>query len=129
MSNTSLPRSNLKRLKKEVLDLSPVSALPCNFPEHWLHMIARDLQEVMNSDDHGKDEAKSYASAPLALIIYILKEKSPDPINSISLEMCWDYFVDLNIEINLEILNRMAIHKSVPATIETIFTNRQIQII
>lgn len=129
MDHEFLPRSDLVKLKREVLDLPPEFSLPCNLPGHWLDLIARDLDEAMRPNEHVGDAAGVYASAPLALILRILQGKSPGPTLSMSCEMLWEYFLYLRTEINLEILSRRTEHKLTPATLETIFSNRQVRAI
>ena len=43
MSKNRLPKSDLDKLRQEVLALPPSAALPCNLSDNWLDMIARDL--------------------------------------------------------------------------------------
>lgn len=126
MQYERLPKSDLQRLKQEVLDQGPEAALPANLPDHWLDMIARDLEETVGTGGHGGDSS-SYASAPLALIVRIMEAKTSSERLEISLETLHRYFCDLRIEINLEIVNRRTEIKVESATLETIFSNRDVR--
>jgi Arc/MetJ-type ribon-helix-helix transcriptional regulator len=126
MQNEYLPKSNLQRLQKEVLVLPPTAALPVNLPDHWLHMIARYLEEAVGSGEFGDNS--SYIAAPLALIIRILEGKTPNQQIEISIDALYSYFCDLRIEINLEIVSRKSELKVEPATLDTIFSDRDVKI-
>jgi hypothetical protein len=91
MSRKYFPPSDLAQLQKEVLDRPPVSALPSNLPDHWLDLIARDLEEVMGPNAQVGEAAGVYASSPLALVLRILEGKSLGPTLSISCGMLWDF--------------------------------------
>lgn len=39
-----MEQSDLLQLKREVLDQGPEAALPCNLPDKWLCLLARDLE-------------------------------------------------------------------------------------
>jgi hypothetical protein len=126
MQSEYLPKSNLQRLQKEVLVLPPTAALPGNLPDHWLHMIARDLEEAVGSGEFSDNS--SYIAAPLALIIRILEGKTPNQQIEISLNTIYGYFCDLRIEINLEIVSRKSEIKVEPATLDTIFSDRDVKV-
>lgn len=126
MQYECLPKSDLQRLKQEVLDQLPEAALPANLPDHWLDMIARDLEESVGTGECG-DDLPSCASAPLALIVHILFAKTSSDHLEISLETLHRYFCDLRIEVNLEIVNRRTEIKVESATLETIFSNRDVR--
>jgi hypothetical protein len=87
MNNENPPFSSLERLENEVLSLPPAAALPCNLPDIWLDMIARDLEEVMGPNAHVGEAAGKYAAAPLALILRILQGKSPCSTLTMSCEI------------------------------------------
>ena len=122
------PESDLAQLRSEVLERPAIFALPSNLSDHWLDMIARDLNEVIASDCDIGGAAGTYAAAPLALILHILKSRTQGPSVTMSLEELWDYFRYLRIEINFEIVSRRTCHKVESATLKTIFTNRKVQV-
>ncbi|MDR3371955.1 hypothetical protein [Rhodoferax sp.] len=121
-------KSDLAQLRSEVLERPAIFALPCNLSDHWLDMIARDLNEAMAYDCDIDGAAGTHAAAPLALILHILKSRTQGPAVTMSLEELWDYFQFLHIEINLEIVSRRTSHKVESATLKTIFTNRNVHV-
>lgn len=123
--NNRLPKSDLDKLKEDVFAHPPAAALPSNLPDHWLDMIARDLEKTLSEGSH------NYAAAPLAIVIRILEGKNPGQPGTemqIPLDKLFQYFCDLRIEINFEIINRKMGRKIEPATMDAIFTNRDINI-
>lgn len=126
MQYECLPKSDLQKLKQEVLDQRPEAALPANLPDHWLDMIARDLEETLGTGGCGGG-SQSHASAPLALIMRIMAAKTSSERLEIPLETLHRYFCDLRIEVNLEIVNRRTEIKVGSATLETIFSNREVR--
>lgn len=115
-----MEQSDLLQLKHDVLDQGPEAALPCNLPDKWLGMLARDLE--MLQEENGS--AHSYLSAPLTIVIQLLFGKSGQREGSILVEELFEYFQYLQIEIALEVARRSTDIDVVPATIETIFTDR-----
>lgn len=124
MHHTPLPPSNLDQLKQEVLDRSPEAALPCNLPEKWLNLLARDLEHCVG-DHIAASDTGDYMAAPMAAILHLLSGKSDRPTEALRLEEIYEYFKDYHIEITLEIVRRNTDINPEPATIETIFTCRR----
>ncbi len=114
--------SDLWRLKREVLDQEPEAALPRNLSDEWLGMLARDLEMFPQE----QDESHSYLSAPLAIVIHILRGKHGDSEKEIAVseEELFEYLRHLRIEIALELVCRNTNIAGEAATIETIFTSR-----
>jgi len=117
-----MEQSDLLQLKREVLDQGPEAALPCNLPDKWLGLLARDLEMLPQE----QDSSHSYLSAPLAIIAQLLLGKSGLKENeaSFSVEELFEYLQYLEIEIAIEVARRYADIDAAPASIETIFTNR-----
>lgn len=126
MNNEQLPMSDLDRLKQEVLSVPPIAALPCNLPDHWLEMIARDLEKIVGDGECSEDDTSSYVVASLALIIRILEGKTPSQEIKIPFVVLFLYFNELRMEVNLEISRRRTDIRTEPATLETIFTGREV---
>lgn len=124
MNQYALPRSDLHRLGREVLSGPPEAALPCNLSDDWLNLIARDLDFALEGIDDQPKSSRSYASAPLALILHILHGQRSGGEISVHLDVLRRYFEDLRIEVNLEILNRRTAAKVMPATLDSIFKDR-----
>lgn len=117
-----MKKSDIRRLKCEVLDRGPEAALPCNLPDEWLRLLARDLEMVLQ----GQYERSNYLNAPLAIVIQLLQAKSCNSETEVSFseEELLHYLQYLEIEIALEMVRRAANIVARPATIETIFTDR-----
>lgn len=128
MKNDNLPLSDLELLRKEVLSGPPDAALPSRLPDHWLHLIARDLEMAISNDTCTADTQPSYAAAPMALIVHLLRGKSGGRRLEISLTKMFQHFRDYETEIAIEMLNRRTDLKLKPATLKTILTNRNVKI-
>lgn len=120
-----LPATDLKRLSEEVQSAS--AALPCNLSDYWLDLIARDLDTLQEgSEDDGDDEPGPSLSGPLYLILRILMERTGGESLNVSEEEMYSYFQSYQIEIGLEMVSRRTEVKADPATLETIFRNRDV---
>ena len=119
-----MEKSNLQKLKDEVLDHGAEAALPCNLSDKWLGLLERDIRMLLleGGDDH------SYMTAPLAIVCQILLGKHPNKGNRVTFteEELFNYLKDLHEEITLEIIRRHDVIAPIPATLATIFTNRDI---
>lgn len=118
-----MEKSNLEKLKREVLDLGPEAALPLHLSDIWLDLLWRDIDLVLKgqSDDH------AYLVAPLALIAHILigKQGNDGPNVSFTSEDLWRYLQELRMEISVEMLRRQAnLDVKPPATLKTIFEDQ-----
>lgn len=127
LAKVPMEKSDLQKLKHEVLDQGPEAALPCNLTEAWLSMLARDLEMLIQE----QKEDHSYLTAPLAIIVHILYGKHGNKETEISFseEELFKYLQDLRIEISLEIIRRNTNIAPEPATLDTIFTNRNVHIV
>ncbi len=128
MNQYALPRSDLHRLGREVLSGPPEAALPCNLPEDWLNLIARDLDFALEGIDDQPKSSRSYASAPLALILHILHGKCSGGEVSVPLDVLRRYFEELRIEVNLEILKRTRMANVESATLGSIFSAARVAV-
>lgn len=128
MGETELPLSDLELLRSDVLIQPPEAALPCNLSDYWLDLIGRDLEECVGDGAGNHDESTTYMTAPLALILHILTGKTGSNKLEIPLDDMSKYFQDYRIEIALESLRRRTDMKPEAATLETIFTERDVQV-
>ncbi|WP_409288488.1 hypothetical protein [Pseudomonas sp. KCJK8927] len=122
MANPNL----LVRFRDEVLLAGPESSLPSNLSQFWLEELQNHLEryfDSLNSDSEGKDLD---ISLPLAAIIHILFAKNGGDAISESSEKLYEYFQDYRLELALEEISRKTHAAAEGATIETIFTNRDI---
>jgi hypothetical protein len=124
---TTLPRTDLSKLQQEVLSGPPEAALPSQLSDCWLELIARDL-EMTVGDGEPEEGGGTYASAPLALITHLLFGKRAGKEFALSYDEIYSLFCDLRVEISLEIVSRQTDIKVEPATLETIFSNREVSI-
>jgi hypothetical protein len=126
--NGSLPKTDLQQLRQDVLTKGPEAALPSRLSDYWLELISRDL-ECLDGVDAENDSTESHSMAgPLALILHILLGKSGGTQLTVPEEDMYRYFQDYRIEIGLEEVSRRTDIKMSPATIDTIFTNRDVDI-
>lgn len=126
MDNTDLPLTSLDRLNAEILCQPPEAALPCNLSDYWLDLIARDLDKCVGEGADAHEESASYMSAPLALIIHILTGKTGRSQMEVPIDDLFNHFQNYRIEIALENVSRKTDVKAEPATLETIFANRDV---
>ncbi len=120
LNGEPLPSSDLGRLDDEVLSRSPEAALPCNLPDHWLVMIARDLEMLM---ENGKSTGSGHhISAPAALVAHILLGRTNSAVAAVSIDDLSQMFCDLHIEVSLELIRRSGAVDFEPATLDTILT-------
>lgn len=124
MNEFDLPRSDLELLRQEILSGPPEAGLPSHLPDHWLDWIARDLEMTVGDSEHVVGAKPSYAAAPLALIIHLLRGKAQGEDLQVSVMEMFEYFRDLRIEIALEMVNRRTGIQIEAATLATIFSNR-----
>lgn len=121
-----MKKSDLLKLKREVLDRQPEAALPQHLSDAWLNMLLRDLESVLQEEN----EDHTYMTAPLALIVHILMGKHSNTKQEITFteQELFGYLQDLRLEISFELIRRNTHFAPEPATLETIFTNRSIHI-
>lgn len=124
----TLPRSDLKLLKEQVLSQTPDAALPSRLSDFWLYCIARDLERTVGDEIADESDPTPYGAAPLALIMHLLSAKHGSPSLSISLEELREHFCRLRFEIGLEMVNRRTSYRAESATIDTILTDRKMMV-
>lgn len=112
----------MKELSEEVLSRGAEGALPCNLSDKWIDLLERDLQMILEEGD------QSYLTAPLALVAHILFNKSGRKVKEVkfSEEELFKYLQYLYFEISLETVRRHTNIAPLPATLETILTNRDV---
>ncbi len=122
-----LPPTDLGQLVRDVADAE--AALPRNLSNYWLELIARDLDTLQDgNEDGGPDVAGPSLSGPLYLIIRILEARSRGEKMEISEEQLYFYFLDYQIEVNLELVSRNTELRAQPASLDTIFTDRDVTV-
>jgi hypothetical protein len=118
----------LARFRDEVLLTGPESSLPSNLPEFWLDELQDHLERYFNdlNSDSDAEEKDLDISLPLAAVIHILFAKNGGEAISESSEKLFGYFQDYRLELALEEITRKTHVAAEAATIETIFTNRDV---
>lgn len=119
-----LPKTDLSALSRDVQDAE--AALPCNLSDFWLELISRDLDHM--GDDDSEEEPPHTISGPMYLILKILLHKAGTNQMELSDEELYQYFVDYQLEVGLEMVSRRTDVKAEPATLATIFTDRDVMV-
>lgn len=127
MNDESLPCTDLSLFEKEVLFHHPDVALPKNLSDHWLDLIERDL-EVLLGDREPEYDVSLHRGGPVALVMRLLAGKKGTNSIEIELEKLQTYLIKLQVEINLELINRRTDVRTSSATLETIFEDRQVSV-
>ncbi len=117
-----MEKSNMERLSKEVLKQGAEAALPCNLTDEWLELLERDLEMILQEGDH------SYLTAPLAMVAHLLFHKNGGKGKKVTFseEDLFKSLQFLHFEIALETVRRNTDIAPMPATLETILTNRDV---
>lgn len=110
----------LQRFKLEVLDQGPEACLPVNLSEEWRETL---LQVIERYFDDGDDSQFSLAVGALLIILY---GKNPGSEVTVPLDTIFEYMQSYRLELALEELRRKTEMKVAPATLGTIFTDREL---
>lgn len=129
--NTSHEKlTNLQRLSEEIIRQPLEKALPCNLSNEWLHLMERDFRIALRNDDLDVvGDPLDYMKAPLTLISHLAVGKNNGAWAAIDEGKLVRYFLLYQAEILLEIARRNGSVDSPPATVETIFTEREIYLL
>ncbi|MDD2809374.1 hypothetical protein [Rhodoferax sp.] len=127
MNDESLPCTDLSLFEKEVLFHHPDVALPKNLSDHWLDLIGRDL-DVLIGDREPEYDMSLHRGGPVSLVMRLLAGKKGTNSIKIELEKLQTYLIELQVEINLELINRRTDVRTSGATLKTIFENRQVSV-
>lgn len=123
MKEESLPCTDFSLFEKEVLRLPPDAALPKNLSDHWLEVLVRDLQ-ILLDDSEPEPNHPSHIAAPVALVMHLLAGKHGGKSIEIEIDTFQTYLLLLRKEIICEQINRRSNSQARGATLETIFENR-----
>jgi len=113
----------LLQFKQEVLDAGPESTLPSNLSESWIERLSYSIERYLDNDD------EAGVSLVLGAILHILMGKSRGAEISYSIEQMFDFFMDYRVELALEEVRRKTEIFIGPATLDNIFTNRDVEVI
>lgn len=119
--------SMLERFQEEVVKQGRDTTLPSKLNDFWLDELQKNFEKLFESigNDSGSD-SNGCMSLALAAIIHILFAKNGDLVMEVSMEDMFRYFEGYRIELALEALRRRTSVQAEPATIESIFTNREV---
>jgi hypothetical protein len=126
MTDTLPPLTDLGLLQREILSQPPDAALPANLPDPWLKLIARDLEALVSEDRCSSEVSARSIAAPLALIYRLLEGKGGEGGTSIPVEVLEQYLFELWIEVSSVLVSRSTQTQFEPATLQSIFTNREL---
>lgn len=110
------------RFRSEVLASSPQSTLPCNLSGVWLEVLSQQATSLLE----GPPEART--TEIVAALLHIVSAKhAPDEVSLDEAEL-FSYFQQYRIELALEEVRRYSAMAPSAASIETIFTERDVQL-
>lgn len=122
MDDLELPMTNLGQLGTEVLSKPSVAALPSALSDRWLELIARDLEAAV-----GDGRTESMPPAPVALVLHLLLAESRSQPVFVSFKAFERCLLDYRLAIAIEKVRRCTAIPLRPATLSTIFSDRQIR--
>ena len=105
-----LDHTDLSRLAACVQ--SPQDALPCKLTDEWLDKISDELEAYRQQDPDDPDPNCSIAAS-----LYL-----------VPIEDLYEHFEHYAIEISLEVVRRRTDIEVEPASLETIFTDRDVPV-
>ena len=111
----------LKRFKLEVTDRGNEACLPRNLSDEWLRVVAQSTDEMLAGGEGEK------GAVALAAILSILSAKQGTNELRLSWEEMRKRFEEYRLELGLEEVHRKTEIKYEPATLDTIFTNREVK--
>ncbi len=111
----------LEQFKLDVLDQGPEACLPVNLREEWRETLSQGIERYLD------DEDDSRLSLVLGALVIILFGKNPGAEVSMPLETIFEHMQSYRLELALEEVRRKTEVKIVPATLETIFTDRDLE--
>ena len=116
---------SLQSFKKEVTDTGVGACLPKNLSNKWLSYLSEQIEDMLFDNE---SEHESYAEVTAAVIFLIQEKEIEKDAFSISYEDLYDYFDKYRIELSLETVHRQTKIKYEAATLDTIFTERDVKI-
>lgn len=119
----------LQRFQAEVMISGTEATLPCNLTDYWLSEIQKHLGKLFESMSATTElKTEQSMALPLAAVIHILFAKGGAKKIEVSLDEMFDYFKYYHAELALEETRRNTDFRCEPASIQTIFTNRNVPI-
>lgn len=117
----------VSRFNEEVLCNGPEAALPRNLSDAWLAEMQHSVECYFSALEKEKAEGEDDGlSLPLLAIIQILCAKNGGQVSEMALTEVFDCLEYYRLELALEDVRRKTDFQAEPATMETIFTNRDV---
>lgn len=116
--------SLLYRFKREVTDLGPVACLPRSLSDAWLNALIQSTDALIAGEDQSAESALA-----LAAVLTILQgsHRREQLLNDdVLTQLC--ILTDFRIELALELVHRSTDVHYEAATLQTIFTGRDVSI-
>lgn len=117
----------LRRFEEEVLALGAESTLPINLSYYWLSELYASIERVLIGLEQGDRIRKLYIFAACCYYTHIARQKKGIPIG-VTIHQMLNYFEDYKMELALELAGRTGRVKVLAATIDTIFTGRDVRV-
>lgn len=122
----------LQRFTAEVLTHGAEACLPRNLSKEWIDVLAHELCHYFKQDPdrlptEENDDCQTLCCA-LAAIVGIMTVKLQRRVITFNIKELHDRFVYYRTELVLEALHRSNVISYEPATLETIFTDRNLTI-
>jgi hypothetical protein len=110
----------LQRFKLEVLDGGPEACLPANLSDEWRETLSQVIDRYVDDCDD------SQFGLVMAALLRILSGKNSGAEVNVPLDKMFEYLQFYRLELALETVRRETDVKAVPATLKTIFTDRDL---
>lgn len=112
----------MDEFKREVLEKGPESTLPSGLSDKWLATLSTQAEEMIGGTrNSGTPEV-------VAALVHVLLAKYGHEKTVIGTEELHEYFQQYRIELALEGIRRYTEMKLPAATIDTIFTERNLDV-
>lgn len=116
-----------QRFIEEVLMSGPEATLPCNLSDYWLTALQQSTDRCLENLAAKRPEDDDSLSLPLAAILHILCAKAGNAEFHVPMEELFNNFEYLRIELAIEELRRKTDYLNEPATLASIFTDRELR--
>ena len=116
-----------QRFVEEVLMSGPEATLPCNLSVLWLTALQQSTDRCLENFATKRPEDDDSLSLPLAAILHILCAKAGSAEFQVPMEELFNNFEYLRIELAIEELRRKTDYLNEPATLASIFTDRELR--
>ena len=113
----------LIRFKNEVTNLGPRACLPRNLSDEWLSTVSHSVNRLFAGDAAAEDRG----AIAMAAVHVLLQAKASAGNYALGEEEAQQRLLDYRLELALELAHRNTEVKYEPATLETIFTDREVR--